>query len=107
MEVGRVIGNVICTIRHESYDEKRILMVQELDLDGRPRPHVRVAVDYVGAGVGDLVLIGGAPGVAANVFGLEKAPIRDLIMAIVDRVDVNREKTVTLYDETTDNPEKD
>jgi ethanolamine utilization protein EutN len=107
MEVGRVIGNVICTVRHESYDEKRILMVQELDLDGRPRERVRVAVDYVGAGVGDLVLVGGAPGVAANVFGLEKAPIRDLVMAIVDRVDVYGERTVTLYDDTTHDREED
>ncbi len=99
MEIGKVIGNVICTVHHEAYDDKRILMVQTLDLEGCAWGPVRVAVDYVGAGPGDLVLIGGAPGVAAFVFGREKAPIRDLIMAIVDRVDVHGERVMTLYDE--------
>lgn len=99
VEIGKVIGNVICTVRHDSYDGKRILMVQTLDLSGRAWGPVRVAVDYVGAGPGDLVLIGGAPGVAALVFGREKAPIRDLIMAIVDRVDVLGERVMGLYDD--------
>ena len=43
-----------------------------------------VAVDYVGAGVGDTVIAGGAPGVAKSVFNLDKAPIKTLIMGIVD-----------------------
>ena len=46
-----------------------------------------MAVDYVGSSVGDIVICGGAPGVAKEVFGLELAPIRTLIMAIVDKVD--------------------
>lgn len=99
MEIGKVIGNVICTIHHECYDQKRILIVQPLDLEGREWGPVRVAVDYVGAGPGDLVLLGGAPGVAAMVFGRAKAPIRDLIMAIVDRVDVEGKRIITLYEE--------
>jgi ethanolamine utilization protein EutN len=99
MEIGRVIGNVICTIKHSSYEQKRILIVQPYDCDGNERGPVRIAVDYVGSGPGDLVLIGGAPGVAANVFGLAKAPIRDLIMAIIDRVDINQHLVLSLYDD--------
>jgi len=60
---------------------------------------VRVAVDYIGAGPGDLVLFGGAPGVAAEVFNVPKAPIRDLVMGIIDRFDVDNELVMTLYDE--------
>ena len=97
MEVGRVIGTVTATIKHSAYHEKRLLVVQQYDLNGQPNGPVRIAVDYVGAGEGDLVLIGGAPGVAAHVFGLEKAPIRDLIMGIVDHVDIENRQVMNLY----------
>lgn len=99
MEIGRVIGTVTSTIKHTSYEGKRMLVVQEYDLNGEPNGVVRVAIDYVGAGEGDLVLIGGAPGVAAKVFGISKAPIRDLIMGIVDHVDINSKQILGLYDE--------
>jgi ethanolamine utilization protein EutN len=46
-----------------------------------------VAVDYVGAGIGDTVVCGGAPGVARTIFTIELAPMRTLIMAIVDRIE--------------------
>jgi microcompartment protein CcmK/EutM len=52
-----------------------------------------MAIDYVGAGPGDIVLMGAAPGLAELVFQLERAPINELIMAIID--------TVTLGDKTT------
>lgn len=75
MEVGKIIGTVISTVKHEVYEGKRLLVVQQLDLEGRPQGPVRLAVDYVGAGVGDLVLIGGAPGVAAKVFEIGRAHV--------------------------------
>jgi microcompartment protein CcmK/EutM len=46
-----------------------------------------VAMDYLGVGIGDIVVCGGAPGVASEVFELERAPIRTLIIAIVDKID--------------------
>ena len=44
-------------------------------------------MDYLGVGINDIVVCGGAPGVACEVFGLELAPIRTLIVAIVDKID--------------------
>jgi microcompartment protein CcmK/EutM len=99
MEIGKVIGTVIATVKHECYEGKRLLVVQQLDLEGRPQGSPRIAIDYVGAGVGDLVLIGGAPGVAALVFGVEKSPIKDLIMGIIDRVDLGNQLVMSLYDD--------
>ena len=46
-------------------------------------------MDYVNAGIGDTVVCGGAPGVATTVFGIDRAPIRTLIMAIVDHIEYN------------------
>ncbi len=98
MEIGRVIGTITSTVKHEVYYGKPLLVVQQLSLSGEIQGEARIAIDYVGAGVGDLVLIGGAPGVAASVFGVEKAPIRDLVMGIIDRVDLGRERIMGLYD---------
>lgn len=98
MEIGRVIGTVTSTVKHEVYQGKPLLVVQQLSLDKQPQGLARIAIDYVGAGIGDLVLIGGAPGVASSVFGVAKAPIRDLIMGIIDRVDLDREYVMGLYD---------
>ena len=98
MEIGKVIGTVTSTIKHETYEGKRILVVQELDTQGKPNGTVRVAIDYVGAGVGDLVLFGGAPGVAAEVFNVKKAPIRDLVMGIIDHFSVDDKQVLSLYD---------
>ncbi len=99
MEIGKVIGTVTATIKHETYEGKRILVVQELNLRGEPNGVVRVAIDYVGAGIGDLVLFGGAPGVAAEVFNVKKAPIRDLVMGIIDHFDIDGKRVLSLYDE--------
>ena len=86
MDIGRVLGNVVLTRKHAAYNGKKILMVQPLRLDGTPRGTPIVAADYVGAGVGDIVMTGSAPGVAKKVFGLDLAPLRTLIMAVVDAV---------------------
>ena len=66
-------------------------MVQPLRLDGSARGAPIVAADYVGAGAGDIVMTGSAPGVAKKVFGLDLAPLRTLIMAIVDEAHETRE----------------
>jgi len=89
MILGKVIGNVVSTIKHPAYANKPVYLVQPIDLNFKPKGNAEVAVDYVSAGIGDIVLFGGAPGVAKEVFSLEMAPIRNLIMAIVDIIEDN------------------
>lgn len=86
MHLAKVIGNVVSTDKYQSYEGKKLLLVQKLDLQGRPSGLVTIAIDYVGAGEGDVVLVGAAPGLASVVFSVPKAPMRELIMGIVDRV---------------------
>jgi len=89
MFIARVKKVVTATEKHPAYTAKRIYVVKPVYPDGRDKGENNewVAMDYVGADVGDIVVCGGAPGVASEVFGLERAPIRTLIMAIVDRID--------------------
>ncbi len=87
MQIGKVIANVVSTIKHPAYQNKPVYLVQPLDLNLKPQGGAEVAVDYVSAGIGDLVLFGGAPGVAREVFKLPLAPIRNLIVAIIDIIE--------------------
>ncbi|MEN8121902.1 MAG: EutN/CcmL family microcompartment protein [Bacteroidota bacterium] len=87
MFLAKIIKKVVSVQKHEAYKSRTVFVVQPVQPDGTETGNEWVAVDYVGAGVGDLVVCGGAPGVSKSVFKLELAPIRTLIMAIVDKVD--------------------
>jgi microcompartment protein CcmK/EutM len=87
MFLAKVIKRVVAVAKHPAYANRTLFVVQPIQPDGTIDGHEWVAMDYVHAGIGDTVVCGGAPGVAATVFGLERAPIRTLIMAIVDRLD--------------------
>jgi ethanolamine utilization protein EutN len=87
MFLARVKKIVTSTEKHKAYQKKHVFVVQPVYPNGSDKGNEWVAVDYVGAGIGDIVVCGGAPGVAREVFGLELAPIRTLIMAIVDKID--------------------
>ncbi|MCK9222922.1 MAG: EutN/CcmL family microcompartment protein [Limnochordia bacterium] len=87
MILARVIQPIVCTYKHEAYAGKKFYLLKQVDAEGNETGEYELAVDYVGAGPGDLVLAGGVPGVASEVFSLEKAPIQTLIMAIVDAVE--------------------
>ena len=65
-----------------------MLLVHPLSLKSQLVRTPTIALDYVGAGEGDVVLVGAGPGVAQEVFGIENAPIRELVMGIIDRFDV-------------------
>ena len=86
MFLAKIIKKVISVQKHEAYNGKLVFVVQPIAPDGSDIGNEWVAMDYVGAGVGDIVVCGGAPGVAQDLFKLKYAPIRTLIMAIVDKI---------------------
>ena len=55
MLVARVIGNIVSTVKNTSLEGRKLLVIQTLDADLRPAGKPLVAVDSVGAGVGELV----------------------------------------------------
>ena len=91
MYVAKVIGKVVSAAKHSAYGSRKLLLVQPVD-PHTMEPHGKstIAVDYVGAGEGDIVIVGAGPGVAREVFKLDCAPIRELIMGIIDRVDLTK-----------------
>ncbi len=88
MYLALVLGKVISTVKYEAYQDRKLLVVQKLSLKRKPVGIPTIAIDYVNAGEGDIVIVGAAPGLASTVFGIPKAPIRELVMGVVDHVDI-------------------
>lgn len=55
MQLARVIGNVVSTVKNEALTGRKFLLVQTLDADLAPKGKPMIALDAVGAGVGELV----------------------------------------------------
>jgi ethanolamine utilization protein EutN len=87
MYLAKITRRVVAVEKHPAYNGRAVYVVQPVLPDGTVDGNEWVAVDYVNAGIGDTVVCGGAPGVAKTVFDIERAPIRTLIMAIVETID--------------------
>jgi ethanolamine utilization protein EutN len=55
MQIARVIGTVVSTVKNESLQSRKLLLVQTLDADLKEKGSPMIALDAVGAGVGELV----------------------------------------------------
>ena len=88
MLLGKVVGTVVSTRKEPTLDGSKLLLVRGLDLEGKPGSSVVVAVDAVGAGVGEVVLY--ATGSSARQTEMTKdRPVDAVIMAIVDQFEVD------------------
>jgi ethanolamine utilization protein EutN len=84
MILGRVVGSITSTINHPFYDAKTLLVVERTDPSGQPQAGYVIAVDTVDAGVGDRVIVLDEGTGARQVFAVEGAPVRSVIVGIVD-----------------------
>lgn len=88
MNLGKVIGTVWSTRKDENLVGAKFLIVKELDLEYKPKTNFVVAVDSVGAGVGEVVLFASGSSARQTAFTKNK-PVDAVIMAIVDKLDVS------------------
>lgn len=88
MKIGTVVGTVVSTISAPVFDERKLLLCDLLDSAGLPEGDYVIAVDVVDAGVGETVLILDEGNSARQIVGMEIAPIRAVVVGIVDEVDV-------------------
>jgi len=86
MQFARVTGNVVCTRKDEKLVGVKLLMVQPVDTENKPKGHPLVAVDAVGAGEGELVLIVSGSS-ARQTTRTENNPVDCTIFAIVDTIE--------------------
>ncbi|NIA25521.1 MAG: hypothetical protein GWP04_08105 [Gammaproteobacteria bacterium] len=94
MKVGRVVGTVVSTINSPVFDHRKLLVCDLLDAGGEADGDYLIAVDTVGAGVGETVLILDEGTSARQVVGWQTAPIRAVVVGIVDEMVVDGETIV-------------
>jgi microcompartment protein CcmK/EutM len=90
MILGKVTGTVVATVKHHSYDGRKLLSVCPLDENGKAAGKEFLAVDNAQAGTGDTVLVLTEGNGVRQILGREGGPhaILELIVGIVDEVEL-------------------
>lgn len=87
MIIGRIIGTVVATRKDERLQGKKLLLVRPINLQGEDESSYLVAVDTVGAGFREKVLV--VAGSSARLAdGLKDRPVDAAIIGIIDTVEV-------------------
>ena len=89
MQLARVIGTVVATQKHRAFEGAKLLLVQPVTPDDVPRGVPLLAVDSVGAGVTERVLIVLEGRAAGEALGRKGAPVDAAVIGIVDSVDMH------------------
>jgi ethanolamine utilization protein EutN len=93
MIICKVIGSIVSTIKHDSFRNKKIMVVRPINPDGSFKSGTLVAIDTVCAGVGDTVLVASEGRSAMELLGLKKRePLRSVIVGIIDRIDLDKKE---------------
>jgi ethanolamine utilization protein EutN len=89
MQIARVVGTVVATQKHRKFEGAKLLLVQPLNIDDTPRGNALLAVDGVGAGVDEKVLVVLEGRAAGEALGRKGAPVDAAIIGIIDTVTIN------------------
>jgi ethanolamine utilization protein EutN len=91
MQICRVVGTVVSTQKNRKLEGTKLLLVQPLTLEGEPRGVAFIAIDSVGAGVGEKVLVVQEGRAAGEALRKKAAAVDAAIIGIVDHVDYRDE----------------
>src|SRR5919107_4293048 len=86
--IARVVGDVVSTHRHDNLGQKKLQLVRRLDLDGKEEGGEIIALDVIGVGMGERVLIVQEGGAARALFNDKKIPVQAVIVGVVDHLEL-------------------
>jgi len=89
MQIARVVGTVVSTQKHKKFEGAKLLLVQPLNMDETPRGTTLLAVDGVGAGVHEKVLVVLEGRAAGEALGRKGAPVDAAVVGIIDHVEID------------------
>ena len=90
MQIGRVVGTVVATQKNRKLEGAKLLLVQPLTLEGQDRGTAVLAIDSVGAGVGEKVLFVQEGKAAQDALRRKAAAVDAAIVGIVDAVEYTK-----------------
>ena len=88
MILGRIIGSVVSIIHHPVVEGRKLLVAERLDPTGRPAGGYVIAIDAIGAGQGETVLILDEGNGARQILDDTVAPVRSIVVGVVDAVEL-------------------
>ena len=86
MILGRVLGNVVSSIKHPGLKSRAVFSVQPIETDGSDTGESFLAVDHAQSGPGDVVVVLREGNGIRQILGDPKSPVRCLIVGVVDQV---------------------
>jgi ethanolamine utilization protein EutN len=85
MQSALVLGNATSTVKHTSLENLKLLVCQPLLADGKsPDGPPLIAVDHLGAGIGEVVMLTSDGSAVKEIFGVESSPIRWSTLGLID-----------------------
>ncbi len=88
MILARITGSVVSTIHHPIVNGHKLLLAERLDMSGKPSGGYLIALDAIGAGQGETVLILDEGTGARQILNDSNAPVRSIVVGIVDAVEI-------------------
>jgi microcompartment protein CcmK/EutM len=86
MILARVTGRITSTIQHADMVGHRLLVLDKLDADCKPTGGYVIAIDTVGAGAGETVIMLDEGNGARQILGVPDMPVRSVVVGVVDEV---------------------
>jgi ethanolamine utilization protein EutN len=84
VQLGRVVGHAVATVKHPSMQGWRILLVQPLTADGKEDGEPLLAIDSLGAGAADLVILSNDGAAAREMVKAKDSPVRWTVLGVRD-----------------------
>jgi ethanolamine utilization protein EutN len=91
MQIARVVGTVVSTQKNRKLEGATLLLVQPVSIDDEPRGVPLIAIDSVGAGIGEKVLVVIEGKAAGDALGKKGAAVDAAIIGIIDTITCNAE----------------
>jgi ethanolamine utilization protein EutN len=84
MQIGRVVGQGVATVKHPSLHGWRLLLVQPLTPEGKEDAEPLLAIDKLGAAAADLVILSNDGSGARELVGSKTSPVRWMVLGVCD-----------------------
>lgn len=89
MLLAKVKGNVVSTQKNENLRGHKLLLIHPIDLEGNFLGEKDIiAIDLIGSGIGDTVIVTQEGAAVVQILGHKKAPVHSIIVANVDQIDL-------------------
>lgn len=90
MQLARVIGHAVATVKHASMQGWRLLVVQPFGVGDKPDGEPLLAIDSLGSAVNDVVIVSNDGAGARQLVGVKTSPVRWFVMGLKDESHANR-----------------